>query len=166
MILPISPFFTFSSRFSLPPLVDWESDGELEFLLYTVFVSLAGHCPSLGSQHLSRAWCVFLLLLLASRVAFFLLLPILVLISIFLAHTLVWCFRSIFCFIFSVEFCLISPPKTHILVSLFPTVRGLDRKIPSGSVFLYIRFLKLAPCTIFVGEDQHMFAESMILYTL
>ena len=30
-------------------------------------------------------------------------------------------------------------------MSLFPTVRGLDRKIPSGSVFLYIRFLKLAP---------------------
>ena len=36
--------------------------------------------------------------------------------------------------------------RKYILVSLFfPNIRGLDRYIPSGGVFLYLRLLKLAP---------------------
>ena len=64
----------------------------------------------------------------------------------FLAHTLVRCFRvSISYFLWNFVTYL---HRKHILVSLFPTIRGLDRKIPSGGAFLYLRLLKLAPLSI------------------
>ena len=44
--------------------------------------------------------------------------------------------------------------RKHILVSLFPTIRGLDRKIPSVSAFLYLRLMKLAPLRYYKEIDE------------
>ena len=94
---------------------------------------------------MSRAWGVFLLLL-ASRVAFVPFSSYYLFdfhFRAFLAHTLVRCFRvSISYFLWNFVTYL---HRKHILVSLFLTIRGLDRKIPSVSVFLYLRLMKLAP---------------------